>query len=142
MSKDMSTPGLKLGWLVGSPAFIEEWYEYASTSMGGPPSIFYLLLETIARFETWRLAGIEDAGDMISEWSEYTLSPSRLRTAYAGYVRQRQRRSRILASYRGWVAGGLLELGYEVVPARHSINIAASPPGAECSYAWWARTLD
>jgi aspartate/methionine/tyrosine aminotransferase len=142
MSKDMSTPGLKLGWLVAHPDFIADWYEYASTSMGGPPSVFYLLVEAISRFEAWRLAGVEDAGDRIAEWSEYPVSVPALRAAYTDYRRQRDRRAQVLTSYRDWAVGGLTELGYAVVPPRYSINIAASPPGAQTSYGWWARTLD
>jgi aspartate/methionine/tyrosine aminotransferase len=142
LSKDMSVPGLKAGWLVGHPDFISEWYEYASTSMGGPPSVFYLLLEAAARFESWRLGGVEDPRDLVSEWSEYDVPPDLLAIAYGDYLRQRLRRERILGSHRDWIVGGLVELGYEVVPAGYSINVAASPPGAETSYGWWARTLD
>lgn len=142
LSKDMSVPGLKAGWLVGHPDFIAEWYEYASTSMGGPPSVFYLLLEAAARFESWRLGGVEDPRDLVSEWSEYDVPPDLLAMAYGDFLRQRLRRERILRSQRNWMVGGLVELGYEVVPAGYSINVAASPPGAETSYGWWARTLD
>lgn len=142
LSKDMSVPGLKAGWLVGHPDFVAEWYEYASTSMGGPPSVFYLLLEAAARFESWRLGGVEDPRDLVSEWSEYGIPADPLATAYADFVRHRRRRERILTSHRDWMVGGLVELGYDVVPSAYSINVTASPPGADTSYGWWARTLD
>lgn len=142
LSKDLSVPGLKLGWLVAHPDIVAEWYEYASTSMGGPPSIFYLLLEAVARFEAWRLAGVEDPADRLSDWAEYSIAPAGIKAAYDDYRTHREWRHRILTNYRDWAMAGLLELGYDVVRPTHSINLAARFFGTDTSYRWWAKTID
>ena len=61
LSKSYSVPGLKIGWILASTAFIAEFYEYASTSYGGPPSFFYTLVEVAARLERTLLLDIDCA---------------------------------------------------------------------------------
>lgn len=36
LSKNWSAPGVKAGWIMADAAFIASYYEYASTSFGGP----------------------------------------------------------------------------------------------------------
>ena len=63
LSKTHSVPGMKLGWIVAHPDFIRGYYEYASTTYGGPPSLFYLLIEMAARFEQWDVLGLQALPD-------------------------------------------------------------------------------
>jgi len=44
LSKQWTAPGLKCGWVRFPDDFINAFYDHASTTYGGPPSIFSLLL--------------------------------------------------------------------------------------------------
>ncbi|MGR6765252.1 pyridoxal phosphate-dependent aminotransferase [Paenibacillus sp. T2-29] len=87
MSKKISVPGMKLGYIVAEENLIEEYYEKASTCYGGPASFFYLLQECEARFNLYRLKGIQRiTQSQLKDFDEnYELSIEWLQTLYDDY---------------------------------------------------------
>lgn len=136
ISKAWSAPGLKIGWILADAAFIAEYYEYASTTFGGPPSFFYTLVEVLARMERWIVEGIEEAGEsQLNEFEGgYALEGPRLRDAYRRYRTEREARHSALTLLRDAATTGLAEAQATVIPARYSINLAAEFPGWDDSY--------
>jgi aspartate/methionine/tyrosine aminotransferase len=136
LSKTWSAPGLKTGWIIADSGFIDEYYEYASTTFGGPPSFFYTLVEVLARMERWILDGIDTPG--LAELAEfepsYGLSLSRLRPAYRAYREERLERRNELLVTRDATVVALTDASASVVPPRYSINITAEFPGYTESY--------
>jgi aspartate/methionine/tyrosine aminotransferase len=134
-SKAWSVPGMKLGWMLADSALIDEYYEFASTSFGGPPSLFYTCLEMLARMERWRLQGIEPSGAELAEFEpSYNLELSNISLAFASYCKDRIAREDTLRTLRDATVAGLTNAGAVVLPPRYSINLLATFPGYADSY--------
>lgn len=133
LSKTFAAPGLKVGWMLAHPSLIDEFYEYASTTYGGPPSYLYLLLELTARFERWRLAGVSRVGEGELHELEMASRPtlSRLRKRFATYVQDRAEREERLLALREHAYRSLVDLRLQPLRASHSFNLAFSLGGAE-----------
>ncbi|AUG77898.1 hypothetical protein CFP65_3091 [Kitasatospora sp. MMS16-BH015] len=142
LSKNWSAPGLKIGWLLADESFIDEYYEYASTTSGGPPSVFYTLVEVLARMERWSHHGLDELGPaQVAEFeSGYGIRTAALQRAYDGYRAERRGRERSLREQRDSFTAGLALPGVSVIPARFSINLAARFDGFADSYTCF-RTL-
>lgn len=143
LSKSLRVPGLKVGWVVASPEFVAEYYEYASTSYGGPPSVFALLVEAAARFERWILEGVESptAAHLQEFESHCGLALDSLARAYRDYVTQRDTQERAIEASRRWFEHALVEMGWQTVTPQYSSNICALPPAAGDSYRDFRRIL-
>jgi aspartate/methionine/tyrosine aminotransferase len=143
ISKTWSAPGLKLGWILADEAFIREYYEYASTTFGGPPSFFYTLVEVMARMERWLIEGIDVPGPAeVAEFeSSYGLTRERLGRAYAGYRADRLGRETALLRLREAAIDGIAGPGVTVIRPRYSINMAVDFAGASDSYLCFRRLL-
>lgn len=143
LSKSLSAPGLKLGWIVADDHFIEEYYEYASTSYGSPPSIFYLLLEVMARFERWRLEGREAIGPIqLREFeATYGLTVESLQAAYLSYLGHRYQREQSLYARRDETVRRITEAGLGVVTPLYSLNVLMSAPASDDDYRYFRETL-
>jgi aspartate/methionine/tyrosine aminotransferase len=136
LSKPWSAPGLKVGWIVADARVVDAYYEYASTTFGGPPSLFYTLVEVLARMERWFIMGVEAPGPTEAAELEgsYDLSLGRLRAAYRSYRLDRLGRERDLTTIREAAVAGLAEASACVIQPRYSINVAAELPGWVDSY--------
>ncbi len=136
VSKSWAAPGFKAGWIVGDAAVIAEYYEFASTTYGGPPSLLYLFIEVMARLERWLLEGLDCPGP--SEFMEFEphlgLTPSRLETAYSVYRGDRRGAEAGLLALRDVSVGLMQDLGAEVMVPRFSVNAAVRFPGWRDSY--------
>lgn len=143
MSKWFSIPGMKLGWLVMHPELMRDYYEYASTTYGGPPSLFYLLVETAARYESWLEADVATPGTRHLALFEdaYRLRRSTVQREYRRYRRHRARREADIVASRQQLSSALATAGCRVDAATHSINVSFAPPGCTNSYAWFRRCL-
>jgi aspartate/methionine/tyrosine aminotransferase len=143
LSKNWSAPGLKVGWIIADAAFIDHYYEYASTSFGGPPSFFYTLVEVLARMERWLVTGATDLdGAHCREFEPaYGLRLPDLQRAYDNYRLERGSRENSLRRFRQAYVNGLRMPGVRVMPPRYSINLAASFDGQEDSYTCFRRLL-
>lgn len=126
MSKNWSAPGLKVGWLMADAAFVDQFYEYASSAYGGPPSIFYTAVEVMARFERWRLVGLTELDKRhLNEFEpHYMLSLPILQRAYASYQYDRDTREFELLGLRSHTSHALETEATAVHSALYSINIA------------------
>jgi aspartate/methionine/tyrosine aminotransferase len=136
LSKTWSAPGLKVGWLLADSRFIADYYEYASTAFGGPPSFFYTLVEVLARMERWLDEGLTSPGpDAVSEFeSSYGITAPELGAAYRAYRAERLARDSGLTTMREATTTRLSEMGGLVVPPAYSINTAVRFPGWDDSY--------
>lgn len=122
LSKVWSAPGMKIGWILADPAFIGEYYEYASTTFGGPPSVFATLVEVVARMEQWRLAGVTPGAPQVAEFDPaYAMTTSRLSAAFDRYHQEWVGRQRTLTTLRDAAVAGFSDVA-DVVPPRYSIN--------------------
>ncbi|MCM4083540.1 pyridoxal phosphate-dependent aminotransferase [Paractinoplanes hotanensis] len=127
MSKGFAIPGLKVGWIVASSAFIAEFYEYASSSYGGPPSFYYTLVEVAARLERMLLLGITPARRELAMFDgDYGLTMASLTAAWHAFQADRCQRSAILIRQRQQAAEALAAAGAQVVAARYSMNLAVA----------------
>ncbi|MGY0057701.1 pyridoxal phosphate-dependent aminotransferase [Streptomyces sp. LZ34] len=136
LSKTWSAPGLKAGWFLADPAFIAEYYEYASSSFGGPPSFFYTVVEVLARMERWFITGVEEPGppELKEFEASYALDLDRLAHAYRGYRTERLQRTGDLTTLRDAATVRLAETSARVLPPRFSINTTVEFPGWDDSY--------
>jgi aspartate/methionine/tyrosine aminotransferase len=136
VSKGWSAPGLKVGWIIADPDFIKDYYEYASTSYGGPPSFFYTFVEVLARMERWLVNGIElpDVAELNEFEPSYHLELRHLQAAYQGYRNERIAREKALITLRDASIAGLAGVSKTIIIPRHSINMAVEFPGWEDSY--------
>jgi len=136
ISKMWSAPGMKIGWVIADSRFIADYYEYASTTFGGPPSFFYTMIEVLARMERWLINGIESPGICeVNEFeSSYRLDSRRLQEAYISYRRERIARENALKTLRDAAIAGLGQASASILPPHYSINIAVEFPGWVDSY--------
>jgi aspartate/methionine/tyrosine aminotransferase len=136
LSKNWSAPGLKVGWILADERFINDYYEYASTSFGGPPSFFYTLVEVLARMERWLVTGVEspDAGHLAEFEAGYRLTLPSLRCAYQAYRTDRLARDEGLKVLRDAATSGLATGDVRVFPPHFSVNMAVEFPGWDDSY--------
>ncbi|MFF2546242.1 pyridoxal phosphate-dependent aminotransferase [Kitasatospora sp. NPDC058063] len=141
ISKRWGAPGLKAGWLVAAPEFIDEFYVHASTTYGGPPSLFYLLLEMLGLFEAARLEGSLDSADLVGRLSvDYQLSRSALEAGFADYLTAADLMSAQVTRCRELVVDALTRMGVPVVVPEYSINLLARI-GDEPSYRTYRRLV-
>ncbi|MCD0451617.1 pyridoxal phosphate-dependent aminotransferase [Actinocorallia sp. API 0066] len=136
LSKTWSAPGLKIGWIIADAAFIDEYYEFASSTFGGPPSVFYTLVEVLARLERWLITSVEDVtGAHLAEFDPgYGMDLASLQRAYTRYREERLSRTDSLTALREAATARLDLPGISVTPAVCSINVALSFDGYDNSY--------
>ncbi|MGH3185678.1 MAG: pyridoxal phosphate-dependent aminotransferase [Streptosporangiaceae bacterium] len=136
LSKTWSAPGLKVGWILADCRFVEAYYEYASTSFGGPPSFFYTMVEVLARMERWVITGIDRPGPTeLAEFEDsYGIDLVGLAAAYRAYRLDRLAREQELTMTRAAVVSRLAGVPTDVVRPRYSINVAVTFPGYDDSY--------
>ena len=136
LSKAWAAPGLKIGWITADERFISEYYEYASTSFGGPPSFFYTVVEFLAVMERWLIEGVDEpgAGDLAGFESSYALDLDRLTGAYRSYKQDRLGREQSLTVLRDAAVARLTDAGALVHRPHYSINAAVELPGWDDSY--------
>ncbi|MEV7124676.1 pyridoxal phosphate-dependent aminotransferase [Streptomyces sp. NPDC093260] len=136
LSKTWSAPGLKAGWFLADPAFIAEYYEYASSSFGGPPSFFYTIVEVLARMERWLITGLTEpgTGELKEFEASYGLDLETLRHAFRTYRTERLRRVSDLTALRDAATVRLADTPARVLRPHFSINTAVELPGWDDSY--------
>ncbi|MFI5907239.1 pyridoxal phosphate-dependent aminotransferase [Dactylosporangium sp. NPDC051541] len=144
LSKNWSAPGMKVGWILAGSAFIDAYYEYASSSFGGPPSFFYTAIEVLARMERWRDAGIDELGpEQLSEFEDsYGLTRENLQMSYGRYVRERAQREHDLVQLRNLATARLDLPSTTVAAARYSINTAVRLHDFDDSYVAFRELLE
>lgn len=143
LSKNWSAPGLKVGWLIASAEFVDAFYEYSSTTFGGPASIFYTLVEVLARMERWLLEGVEQIGsEHVAEFeSSYGLDVAGLDCAYRRYAAERAQRAGDLLALRDASCELLAGAGIDFLRPSYSINLSLAPPGQPDGYVFFRRLL-
>ncbi|GAA2520378.1 pyridoxal phosphate-dependent aminotransferase [Winogradskya humida] len=136
LSKNWSAPGLKVGWFVADQSFIDEYYEYASTTFGGPPSFFYTLIEVLARMEAWLISGVDriGPGHQAEFEAAYGFQLAPLQQAYDNYRADRLDREATLTTLRDAVTARLRVPAFTVTPAASSINLSLAVQGHDDSY--------
>lgn len=141
LSKRLAAPGLKVGWITAAPAFIAGFYEHASTTYGGPPSVFYLLLEVFARFEAARISGMKSMGGSLDKFqADYGLSSRALDAAFVQYVQSIRSFERSLLKQRSTAMHRLEAAGFGLVVSDYSNNVLATGADRE-SYAFYEELM-
>jgi len=143
LSKGLSAPGLKVGWLVADEQFISDYYEYASTSYGSPASVFYLLVEVMARMLVWLGEGLEAVGSShVSQFEEsYGLTAASLNEAYRRFREDHLARRDLIIARREHAVELARSAGLEVIRPSHSINVAVRFPGGADNYRTFREVL-
>ncbi|MEV0829266.1 pyridoxal phosphate-dependent aminotransferase [Nonomuraea rubra] len=136
LSKTWSAPGLKVGWLVADERFVADYYEYASTTFGGPPSFFYTIVEVLARMERWLLNGLvtPTAAEVGEFEPAYGMRLGPLIAAYRSYRSERLRREAGLKALRDQASGELAQTPARVLEPHYSINTMVEFTGWDDSY--------
>ncbi|MFF2393284.1 pyridoxal phosphate-dependent aminotransferase [Nocardia sp. NPDC058114] len=144
LSKNWSAPGMKIGWILAGERFVDEYYEYASSNFGGPPSFFYTAVEVLARMERWRNEGVSDISPHhLAEFeSGYGLTLATLQSAYSSYTAERDGREATLIGMRDIATQRLVLPNTEVAVARYSINTALALSDYDDSYLAFRDLLD
>ncbi|WP_211625894.1 pyridoxal phosphate-dependent aminotransferase [Paraburkholderia domus] len=143
LSKTHSVPGMKLGWIVAHPDVVREYYEYASTTYGGPPSLFYLLIEMAARFDQWDAAGLERPSCAAHAQFEpaYGFTQEHLAAEYADYLEYRRDLEHRVSKSRDATVAALAHSPFRATTATHSVNVSFRIANCDSSYAWFRRCL-
>ncbi|MEU9123228.1 pyridoxal phosphate-dependent aminotransferase [Streptomyces sp. NPDC048506] len=123
------------GWIVADRAFVADYYEYASTSFGGPPSLLYTAVEVTARMERWLIGGTDRIGPAEAAEFEtgYRLRRAPLQRAYDRYRRERRSREATLTALREAAAHRLSRMATVTRP-RCSVNLLLTARGWDDSY--------
>lgn len=141
LSKRWATPGLKVGWLVAARDFTDAFYVHASTTYGGPPSFFYLLLEMFGLFETARLTGELGIREALGRLSPaYGLTQATLQAGFDEYVTSANTFAGHVRHCRELAVDALTNAGFEVLPPQYSINLLTRI-GEESSYVLYRRLV-
>lgn len=77
LSKKYGIPGCKIGFLVGDEHFVHLYYETASSSYGGPVSIFFMLAEFVFTFE-WAMHQVSPRDALKELTLHYTIPTSEM----------------------------------------------------------------
>jgi len=136
LSKSWSVPGLKVGWMVADERIGDAFYEHASTSYGGPPSVLSSLVESVALQDRWEIEGREAptrADHRMLEHPEF-ITLDELQRDFRTTRDARAQRAMAIKAAREEVACRLGAAGYGVVDAAHSVNVAVVPPKPVESY--------
>lgn len=124
LSKKWGAPGIKCGWIRASSDLIDGFYDHASTTYGGPPSIFALLLEVLARFESAQIGGASDYRGIQKKFaSEYNLSLENLTRAIEDYAEDRRRFETDVSVSRAVCCERLAHAGIDYLAPEFSINV-------------------
>lgn len=144
LSKFASVPGMKLGWVIGDDDFIRDYYEVASTKYGGPPSIFFTLLEVYGRLERFRVQGLDRPGasERGAFEKSYSLSEANLDRAYDTYRLDWEHRTTRLTEYRALFSEGLRQAGLDIIVPDYSINMIAFAGDGQESYPAFRDLID
>ncbi|MEU4845943.1 pyridoxal phosphate-dependent aminotransferase [Streptomyces gilvosporeus] len=123
------------GWIVADRAFIADYYEYASTSFGGPPSLLYTAIEVTARMERWLISGTDRIGPAEAAEFEpgYRLCRTPLQRAYDRYRLERHSRQTTLMALRDATAHHLSHMAAVTRP-RCSVNLLLTTRRCDDSY--------
>lgn len=124
LSKRWAAPGLKIGWMVLPDMLAKEFYEYASSSYGGPGSVMYLLLELFARFEVARIrGGLNITSTLRTISADYGLTASTLASAFDDYVHTHETMVQSVRSKCALVCQAFSAMGADVIVPECSVNV-------------------
>ena len=144
LSKQWSSPGLKIGWITASSSFIDEFYEFASTHYGGPPSIYYLLIEILFTFESLRVKGVSSPShkDVKHILSNYNSSFDGVSYAYHDFLKHFAQKHNLLHNSLTKACDELSDLPVRFNYPKHSINMEILFPQFTDSYACFLSVLN
>jgi hypothetical protein len=127
---------LKIGWILADADVINDYYEYASTSFGGPPSFFSTAVEVLVRMERWMLSEIEELGTAeLNEFEpSYALSLKGLAEGFKSYREENLTRQRVLIESRNAAVSAFMDADIDVMVPNYSINMAVTFPSWNDSY--------
>lgn len=143
LSKQLAIPGMKVGWVIAAKDLISGFYEYASTSYGGPPSLFYSLVDVYATFEQMRLAGSGDAEreGIRGIADRYDLGRHEAAGWFGGNCAEMIEREADIIGQRQSAVDTLRSAGFNVVSPLYSVNCTLDIIDEHSGYGFYRRVL-
>ena len=134
---------MKLGWFLADESFVRSYYEYASTSYGSPPSLFYLFVEVMARMECWRLKKIEVLSlTQLKEFENaYNLQLDSLQKVYENYKKHQNIREQNLINCRQEMVQRTVKAKVDLIEPVYSLNVLLSPSSCNDDYLYFRKVL-
>jgi aspartate/methionine/tyrosine aminotransferase len=143
-SKILSIPGIKTGWMIANLEFISRFYEYASTTYGSPPSIFYFLSYFYAAAQLAQTSVLERPCDVFlrAMQKHYDIPMQVLRTSFARFVNHSNETQDRVRSYRRFAYDQLVSAGLQTIEPMYSVNLVVKLSNNENSYRTYQRLAD
>lgn len=104
-SKKYGNPGMKIGYMLAPEKFIYEYYDRASTYLGGPPSLLFLLAEFLYKFEYVQSTQDTDSLRDLSEW--YSIDQEVIEKLYKDACRTNLKNQNLYSTNRKWLISWL-----------------------------------
>jgi aspartate/methionine/tyrosine aminotransferase len=144
LSKQLSVPGMKVGWILAARDFVDDYYEYASTVYGGPASFFYSLVDVYMTFELIRCCGAAAVArqELAGVAERYEMSLAEASAWYEQYRREQGERTEGFLRQREYAVGRLAEAGFAVTRPRYSVNCSLDALGQHSSYGFFRDVLE
>lgn len=133
-SKKYGNPGMKMGYMLAPPWFISNYYEQASSSYGGPPSLLFLAGEFMYQFEHAHATGDQAGLERLS--SRYEFSGDDVEGLFADFQNTlRQNEATYLANRRTFEEWLLKNKDlFRKVHTFQGINFFVEPDRAQRTY--------
>lgn len=143
LSKQLSVPGMKVGWILAARDFVDDYYEYASTVYGGPASFFYSLVDVYMTFELIRCSGAPAVAtrELAGVAERYEMPGAAAEDWYRQYLREQGERTESFLRQREHAVGRLAEAGFAVTRPRYSVNCSLGALGHHSSYGFFRDAL-
>jgi aspartate/methionine/tyrosine aminotransferase len=98
-SKKYGNPGMKIGFMLASEAFMDDYYDRASTNLGGPPSVMFFLSEFLYKFEYILRSG--DMGGLSQLARRYMIDEDTIRSLFQDFSETIDENQRLYSANRG-----------------------------------------
>ncbi|NOQ71179.1 MAG: aminotransferase class I/II-fold pyridoxal phosphate-dependent enzyme [Crocinitomix sp.] len=143
LSKPWSAPGVKCGWFIADESFVKDYYEHASSTYGGPPSIYYTMIEFLAKMEAWINQGVElpEMKHVLEFDSSYNLNLGLIQNAYLNYKAERNEVKQELNCQRDTTVSKFGQMPVNIIQPKYSINMALEFPQYNDSYLCFREVL-
>jgi aspartate/methionine/tyrosine aminotransferase len=133
-SKKYGNPGMKMGYMLAPPWFRERYYEQASTSYGGPPSLLFLASEFMYQFEHAKATADQSGLERLA--GRYAIDQGRVESLFVDFCETLEQNRAAYTENRGvfeeWVENnrGL----FTSVHLFHGINSFVAPDRPQACY--------
>lgn len=133
-SKKYGNPGMKMGYMLAPTWFMRNYYEQASTSYGGPPSLLFVSSEFMFQFEHSNVTGDKQGLARLAE--RYRVPEPQIEALFSDFLETLEQNQGVYranrSSFEEWIAAKS-----ELFAATHvfqGINFFVKPDRAQKCY--------